>query len=182
MKQVRIPYSGTTIPPERTKADIEKMLRDYSIHDIQWTTFEGQTNLKFLWKFTIKGVQKQVRFQFSPPPIPSTKRSWTGMRYERVHVKLEATSYRLLWHYLKNKLEAVRWGLQSLEKEFLSQAVMSLPNGKTTTVGERIQEVYDAVSSPALEYKQTETEKREPKVIEVEPVTVESVDEEEKVK
>lgn len=173
-KQVRIPYSNTTIPPERTKADIEKMLRDYSIHDIQWTTLEGQTNLKFLWKFTIKGVTKQVMFQFSPPVIPSTKRSWTGMRYERVHVNLEATSYRLLWHYLKNKLEAVRCGLQSLEKEFLSQAVMSLPNGKTTTVGERIQEVYDVVSSPALEYKRTE-----PKIIEVESTTVESIDSEE---
>jgi len=170
-KQVRIPYSTTTIPPERTKADIEKMLKEYGIQDIQWTTFEGQTSLRFLWKFTIRGVEKQVMFQFSPPAIPSTKRSWTGMRYERVHVNLEATSYRLLWHYLKNKLEAVRWGLQSLEKEFLSQAVMSLPGGGSITVGERIQEVYAAVSSPALEYKQIE-----PKVVDVEPVDTEEVE------
>ena len=152
----RIPYSNTTIPPERTKADIEKMLKDYGIKDIQWTTLEGQTNLKFLWKFTITGVEKQVIFQFNPPTIPSTKRSWTGMRYERVHVNLEATSYRLLWHYLKNKLEAVRWGLQTLEREFLSQAVMQLPNGQTTTVGDRIQEVYAVVSAPALEYHKTD--------------------------
>ena len=171
---VKIPYSTTTIPPERTKADIEKMLKDYGIHDIQWTTLEGQTTLKFLWKFTIKGLERQVMFQFSPPVIPSTKRSWTGMRYEKVHVNLEATSYRLLWHYLKNKLEAVRWGLQSLEKEFLSQAVMQLPNGKTATVGERIQEIYDAVRSPALEYKRAE-----PKIIETEPIRVESVEESE---
>jgi hypothetical protein len=68
-------------------------------------------------------------------------------------VNLEATSYRLLWHYLKNKLEAVRWGLESMEKEFLSHAVVSLPNGSTTTVGERIQDVLETVRSPALEYK-----------------------------
>jgi hypothetical protein len=156
-KKIKIPYSNTTIPPERTKADIEKMLKEHGIQDIQWTTFEGQTTLRFLWKFTIKGVEKQVLFQFSPPIIPSTKRSWTGMRYEKVHVNLEATSYRLLWHYLKNKLEAVRWGLQSLEKEFLSQAVMNLPGGGSTTVGERIQAVYEVVSSPALEYRRDDS-------------------------
>ena len=42
------------------------------------------------------------------------------------------------------------------------------------TVGERIQEVYDAVSSPALEYKRTEDVKREPKIIEVESTEVET--------
>jgi hypothetical protein len=156
-----IPYSNTTIPPERTKADIEKLLKEHGVTDIQWTTFEGETTLRFLWKVTVKGVEKTIMFQFAPPVIPSTKRTWTGMRYERVNVNLEATAYRLLWHYLKNKLEAVRWGLESMEKEFLSHAVVSLPDGKQTTVGEHIQEVLSAVKSPALTYNP----QREDKII-----------------
>ena len=153
MKAQKIPYSNTTIPPERTKADIEKMLQEHGITDIEWTTYQGKTDLKFIWKVTVKGVQKEIMFRFSPPEIPATKRVWTGSRTERVHVNLLATSYRLLWHYLKNKLEAVRWGLESMEKEFLSHAVQSLPDGTTTTVGERIDEVYAAVRSPSLVYK-----------------------------
>lgn len=165
-QKVKIPYSNTTIPPERTKADIEKMLKEHGIEDIQWTTYKGKTVLKFLWKIQIQGVDKEIMFQFSPPLIPSVKRSWTGVRYERIHVNLEATSYRLLWHYLKNKLEAVRWGLESMEKEFLSHAVVSLPNGQETTVGERIEEVYRQVSSPALGYQKEESKIVEGEVVE----------------
>jgi hypothetical protein len=152
-KQVRIPYSGTTIPPERTKADIEKMLRAHGIQDIMWATYRGETALRFIWNLTVKGVEKEIMFEFKPPVIPAKKRVWTGMKTERINVTLDATAYRLLWHYLKNKLEAVKWGLESMEKEFLSHAVVSLPNGGTTTVGERIDDVLETVRSPALEYR-----------------------------
>lgn len=158
-KKLRIPYSQTTIPPERTKADIEKLLREHNIEDIQWTTYQGDATLRFLWKLEVKGVYKEIMFQFTPPIIPATKRVWTGTRTEKVQVQLTATSYRLLYWYLKNKLEAVQYGLESLEKEFLSHAVVALPNGKQVTVGERIQEVYEAVRSPALTYQPQSSEK-----------------------
>jgi len=152
-KQVRIPYSGTTIPPERTKADIEKLLRNNGISDILWATYHGETALRFIWHLTVKGVEKEIMFEFKPPVIPAKKRVWTGMRTERINVTLDATAYRLLWHYLKNKLLAVRWGLESMEREFLSHAVVSLPDGSSTTVGEHIQDVLETVRSPALEYQ-----------------------------
>ena len=163
-QKVKIPYSNTTIPPERTKADIEKMLKEHGIEDIEWTTYKGKTALKFLWKLNVQGVDKEIMFKFVPPIIPSVKRSWTGSRYEKIHVSLEATSYRLLWHYLKNKLLAVKWNLESMEKEFLSHAVVSLPNGQETTVGERIEEVYKQVSSPALGHTEN------PKIVDAEIV------------
>lgn len=164
VKQVRIPYSNTTIPPERTKADIEKLLKEHGIQDIQWQTYQGETRLAFIWHLTVKGVEKEVMFEFKPPVIPTTKRTWTGMRYEKVSVNLDATAYRLLWHYLKNKLEAVRWGLESMEKEFLSHAVVALPNGTKTTVGERIEEVLETVRSPSLTYQP-----QKDKIVDVEP-------------
>jgi hypothetical protein len=166
-KKVKIPYSGTTIPPERTKADIEKMLNDHNVSGIQWTTYQGKTSLKFIWKVMVKGVEKEILFSFTPPVIPSLKRSWTGTRYEKINVNLEATSYRLLWHYLKNKLEAVRWGLESMEKEFLSHAVTSLPDGTQRTVGDSIEDVLEVVRSPSLTYV-PQNGQQERKIIDVE--------------
>jgi len=158
MKQqpIRIPYSNTTIPPEKTQAEITTLLKKHGVSGIQWTDYQGETILRFMWRVTVKGVEKEIMFQFKPPVIPSKKRSWTGLRYEKINVNLDATAYRLLWHYLTNKLEAVRWGLESMEKEFLSHAVVALPDGKVTTVGENVNAVFEAVRSPQLTYQENE--------------------------
>lgn len=149
---VSIPYEHTTIAPEKTKAEIEKLLKDHGIQDIQWTTYKGDTVLRFLWHLNIKGVEKEIMFEFKPPIIETKRMINTKYGRTKATVQLEATAYRLLYWYLKNKLEAVKYGLQSIEKEFLSQAVVALPNGKETTVGESIESVLEAVRSPALVY------------------------------
>lgn len=161
-----IPYKGTTIPPERTKAEIEKLLKKHGVQDIQWTTFKGETMLRFLWKVTVKGVEKEIMFEFKPPVIQAKKRvfSRTDQRNIKAIVQLEATAYRLLFWYLKNKLVAVEFGLESMEKEFLSHAVVSLPNGQETTIGESIEAVFETVRSPALTYQ---PEKKESRIIDL---------------
>ncbi len=154
-KEPRIPYSDTTIPKERSKADIEKLLEEHGIQDVQWTKYHGETSLKFIWKLTVKGIEKEIMFMFTPPSIESKRRVWsqTDQKTIKATVQLENTAYRLMWHYLKNKLEAVRWGMETLEKEFLSHAVVSLPDGSVTTVGDDIQSVLESVRSPALTYQ-----------------------------
>jgi hypothetical protein len=164
-KEPRIPYSDTTIPKERSKADIELLLTNHGIKDVQWTTYHGETSLRFIWHLTVKGVEKEIMFQFTPPMIETKKRVWnqTDQRTIKATVQLENTAYRLLWHYLKNKLEAVRWGMETLEKEFLSHAVVSLPTGEVTTIGENITTVFETVRSPALTYQSEQ--KKEEKVV-----------------
>ena len=165
---MNIPYQHTTIAPERTKADIEKLLKEHGISDVQWTTYKGDTLLRFLWHLTIKGVEKEIMFQFTPPIIHTQKRIWSqqDQRTIKATVQLEATAYRLLFWYLKNKLDAVLYGLESMEKEFLSHAVVALPNGKEVTVGDSIEAVYEAVRSPALAYK-PEAKKDKSKIIDL---------------
>lgn len=160
--ELKIPYRDTTIPKERTKADIELLLTDHGVGDIQWTTYHGDTTLRFVWQLTVKGVQKEIMFQFTPPIITANKRIWsqTDQRTIKANVQLDNTAYRLLWHYLKNKLEAVRWGMETMEKEFLSHAVVSLPTGEVTTVGEHIHDVLEQVRSPALGYTPTKQENK----------------------
>jgi hypothetical protein len=166
---MNIPYSNTTIPPERSKADIEKLLKEHGITDMQWTNYKGDTTLRFLWQVTVKGVQKEIMFQFTPPRIEAQKRIWSqsDQRTIKATVQLEATSYRLMWWYLKAKLEVVQYGLESLEKEFLSHAVVSLPNGKVTTVGESVESVFEAVRSPALTYQPERTQVQDEKVVDI---------------
>jgi hypothetical protein len=165
----KIPYAETEISPERTKAEIEKLLKMNGVEDIQWTTMKGETTLKFFWDITLKGENKRILFEFKPPYIPAKRRTWQNNKYEIITVNLESQSFRLLWHYLKNKLDAVRWGLVSMEKEFLSQAIISLPNGTTTTVGDQITQVLDAVRQPALEQRSPQGERViEGKIIDVE--------------
>lgn len=167
MTSVKIPYEHTTIPPERTKGEIEKLLKDHGISDIQWTTYKGDTILRFLWHLTIKGIEKEIMFEFKPPIIDTKKMIQTKYGRTKATVQLEATAYRLLYWYLKNKLEAVQFGLQSIEKEFLSQAVVALPNGKETTVGESIESVLETVRSPALAYRPECEEEQNHKVIDL---------------
>jgi hypothetical protein len=43
------PYIDTTVPYERTKAEIEILLKSYGIKNIRWTTLEGQDDtLEFI--------------------------------------------------------------------------------------------------------------------------------------
>jgi hypothetical protein len=164
---MKILYEHTTIAPERTKADIDKLLGEHGIQGIQWTTYQGQSILRFLWQLTVKGVKKEIMFEFKPPLIETQKRVWSQQdnRTIKATVQLEATSYRLLFWYLKNKLEAVKYGLQSMEKEFLSQAVVSLPNGSKTTVGENILDVLETMRTPALMAPERSMEKSQAKEI-----------------
>ncbi len=65
----------------------------------------------------------------TPPALAHTNKAGV------TSVNMEA-SLRLMWWYLKVKLEAVRFGLESFEKEFLSSVLTNLPGGKVGTIGE----------------------------------------------
>lgn len=150
-KKTRIPYEGTTIPAERSKADIEMLLKTHGIKDIQWTTLKGETTLRFIHYVNVKGVEKGIIFEFRPPQIFVTKRTYNPKtnRYEKVQFVNEPVAYRLLLWYLKAKLEAVEYGLISLEKEFMSHISLALPEG-TTTVGEVITKAIETGSLERL--------------------------------
>lgn len=164
MKSSKLPYYNTTISQEQTKAEMEKLLKDHGIKDIQWTTYKGQTELKFLHRIQIKGVEREIGFVFRPPIILIPRRQYDSKfnRYVKVNVPHDAMSYRLLWWYLKAKLEAVEYGLETVEKEFMSHILVSLPDGSQSTIGENFIGVIDSANAlPAP----SETEPKEKTII-----------------
>ena len=127
------PYMDTEVPYERTKAEIEILLRSYGVKGIRWTSLEGQDDvLEFIVEATVQGVRRQLGIAVRPPHIYIQK---------KLHGKLVKTEninqeYRLLFHWIKSKVEAVVWGLSTVEREFLSEVLLKLPDGRQSTVGD----------------------------------------------
>ncbi len=127
------PYVDTTVLYERTKAEIEILLKSYGIKNIRWTTLEGQDDtLEFIIEAQVQGVKKQLGVAVKPPHIV-IKKKLHGKLVDTENINQE---YRLLFHWIKSKIEAVVWGLSTIEKEFLSEVLMKLPNGQQSTVGD----------------------------------------------
>ena len=165
----KIPYADTKISSEQTKAEIERMLKQNNIKNMQWTSLEGDDTLKFMQEVEVKGVKRRLIFQVRPPKIFTKKRSYNikAQRYEKITVPLEATAWRLVFWYLKNKLDAVKYGLSTLEQELMPQILTSLPDGSETTVGQIIEKAI-AEDRLAKLPAPDETETPERKVVEVE--------------
>ena len=152
------PYGNTAVPYERTKAAIELLLKSYGVKGIQWTSYQDVDDLKFIVEVSVHGVKKEIGIQVKPPQIKIRKRvAGRGL----VFTENRNQEYRLLYHWIKSKLEAVVWGLSTVEKEFLSQVIVSLPTGQSS-VGEVISSLIaeDRINSlPFLEGKKQSNEK-----------------------
>lgn len=109
---MKIPYEGTEIPATRTQGEIIGLLYGAGAEATRWSsTKDGATELEFI--FPVKG--QKVAFRIRTPMITDS----------RGRPKPDQTA-RLLWWWLKSQLEAIRYGLVSVEEAFLAHAVASL--------------------------------------------------------
>ena len=159
------PYKTTTVPWERTKGQIEKLLNDYGVEGTQWTNYKGHEDLKFIVKTEVRGIQREIMIEVKPPQMFIRKRvTHQGM----VKTENKNQAYRLLYYWIKSKLEAVIWGLSTIENEFLSHVTIALPDG-STTVGE-IMSGYIAEDKLKALPPPSPVDEKEPKVIEAEVI------------
>lgn len=129
------PYKNTSVPYEKTMTAINKLFTDYGVAGKQWTEYHGEEVLEFAVEVTVKNVKKEIHIRVKPPEIPITKRR---RGYGITHERNKNQEYRMMYYWLKSKLEAVAWGLATIEQEFLSQVMMALPDGTQQSVGEVI--------------------------------------------
>jgi hypothetical protein len=138
------PYAATEADPDKSRMQIDKLLREYGVSGVQWTTDydHNRVGLAFMVEAEVKGVKKQIGIKIEPPIFVAQRRTWNPRlgRYERVYAPNWAQSFRLLYWWLKAKLEAVAYGLASVEQEFLSQVMVKLPSGEMTTMGAALTE------------------------------------------
>ncbi|MBI4258854.1 MAG: hypothetical protein HY619_07850, partial [Thaumarchaeota archaeon] len=117
----KMPYEGTTISSAQSKVDIEAMLKEFGAEALRWTeTPESMKGLdcpilEFVVKTEIKGVEKHIGFRIKPPLLVQRKRQY-GRSGSMIETPALNQSMRLLWWWLKAKMEGVRFGLESIEE------------------------------------------------------------------
>lgn len=122
--------TGTVVPVERTKAEIERMLKAYGCSSFQsgWDTATQSAHVMFRHGETgvMLGIEmpKADEFSFTERGRKRTKESATEAWHAEVRRR-----WRALLLIIKAKMEAVECGITTLEKEFLADIVM--PNGQT---------------------------------------------------
>ena len=144
LKLIRPPYSDTGGDAEKTQQQITHLLRKYGVSQINWQVNYDleQVQLDFIIEYQKREDESvhRVAVRVKPPMFAATRRTWdpTLGKYKKVDMANWAQSMRLLYHWIKAKLEAVSFGLNSVEKEFLSDIVTTLPDGSRMTVWDMI--------------------------------------------
>lgn len=160
------PYQSTDVDPFKTQGQIQKMLQDYGAEAVSWVSdfTNNQVQLSFLIEIELHGVKRKIGVQIKPPTFLGTHKTWSSTKgYQKVHAPNWQQSMRLLYYYLKAKLEAISYGLVDAEKEFFAQVITKLPSGEQGTV-------WDLIGKSAIEnqLQAPEPETRKEKIIEAE--------------
>ena len=160
LKLTKPPYADTEVDAEKTQQQITQLLRKYGVSQVNWNVNYDleQVQLDFIIEYTKQEDQSihKVAVRVKPPMFAATRRTWdskTG-KYTKQEMANWAQSMRLLFHWIKAKLEAVSFGLNSVEKEFLSDIVTTLPDGSKMTVWDMISKQMEK-NGLMLEYKET---------------------------
>lgn len=142
----------TTVPSDRSRAEIEAILRRYGADQFMYGWDREQAVIGF------RTLSRQVRFKLPLPDRNSRVFTHTPERHSpRSPAQVEAAyeqavrqRWRALTLVIKAKLEAVETGITTFEDEFMAHIM--LPNGET--VGEwmspQIAHAYDTGSMPSM--------------------------------
>lgn len=128
----------TRVPAERTKAEIEALLRKHGADSF----FSGWGKDKAFIAFRME--TRNVKFEL---PIPDDRSSYSS---EDRRMQVIRSRWRALLLVVKAKLEAVESGITTFEEEFLAH--IQLPDGQT--VGQwmkpQIAEAYSSGQMPLM--------------------------------
>lgn len=159
------PYQNTDVDPFKTQGQIQKMLQDYGAEAVSWVSdfTNNKVQLSFVIEIELHGIKRKIGVQMQPPTFLGTHKTWSPTKgYQKVHAPNWQQSMRLLYYYLKAKLEAISYGLVDAEKEFFAQVITKLPTGEQGTV-------FDLIGHKAIENQLPAPEpERKERIIEAE--------------
>ena len=145
IRRKRAPYSDTLVPPEKSKSEIEQLLRDYGADGVQWTELFRENKLELRFILT-PDAGKPFIVKLSPPPFLAPRKTWNAEKgkHEIIQAPNWAQSLRLLKTYLKAKLESIAFGLRDVEEEFLADTIVRDRAGQERTVFEAVHIAIDS--------------------------------------
>lgn len=105
----KMPYETTKVSIEKSQKDINELLEKYGVTKRVWAS---ETNKFISLSFIIKKNNIEIPINVRINLI-TKKTSRTGKM-------LPEATYRLLYYYIKSRLEFVSYGLETLEEAFMS--------------------------------------------------------------
>jgi hypothetical protein len=134
---------GTSVPSEKSKAEIETVLRRYGATGF----LSGWDGRVAFVSFIMKDRQVKLRMMLPDPADRRFTQSQRGRRAPEVSHSLWEASCRQSWRamllVIKAKLEAIEAGISVFDDEFLAHIVM--PDGKT--VSEHVRPKLDQIAA-----------------------------------
>lgn len=126
-KITEMPYYGTSVSADRSRAQILRLLESYGIEGHQWTTVrKGEELLKFQLDMTVQGVQTKKMVMIKIPLIKARK--WNNRFYDLVEVP-RAQTLRIVYYALKAVLETTKYGVFKTEELLMAYILTQLPDG-----------------------------------------------------
>lgn len=131
------PYRNTRVSYEKSKSDIQEMLVEAGAVALNWKESvyslkkEAMPILEFGLEIKLNDRMTRFAVRINAKMLMTRK----GNRYS-AKVADPNASMRLLYWYIKARLEGVRWGLEDIFEAFFSRIINSLPDGTTATVVE----------------------------------------------
>lgn len=147
--------SQTEVSPEKTRSEIETVLKRYGASHFGYMTTPERVAIGF------QAHGKRVKFELPLPLLTDrvfTHRKngsfWvlrTSVQRDKAHSQAIRSCWRALLLVIKAKLEAVEAEITTFEEEFLAHIV--LPNGRTVAENllPRIAESYQTGEMPPLQ-------------------------------
>lgn len=107
------------------------MLKEFGAIDTAWADKNGQVILAFTMESEVKGRKAVLSVQIMPPLFAKERRTWDKNqgRYVKSYEANMSQSMRLLYHYLRAKLNAVAYGIRPFEEEFLAEINIQTDQG-----------------------------------------------------
>lgn len=121
-KPKNLPYYNTKVSVRDTITKIKELLAKYNLLGTQITEY-GKT---FKLVFALERNGKKYAFQFDII-IPNDP-------------KFSRQKFRAFYWHLKSRLEAVDFGLFTLQEIFMQELLVQLPDGEITTIKKALQE------------------------------------------
>ena len=147
----KTPYYGTKVDVEKSKTQIRDLLVKYGVSQQRWT--EDLENNQVMFEFFIKGDDRTYLVRLMPKPFVEEHKLWNSKKgkSETTEVPNWARAYRMLYAYVKAKVEAVKFGMHTIEEEFMPDIIVKNSQWQESTLADAI--LKSKEFAPMLEYK-----------------------------
>ncbi|MCL5732324.1 MAG: hypothetical protein M1285_02900 [Candidatus Thermoplasmatota archaeon] len=157
LKLTKPPYADTKVDAERTQQEITQLLRKYGVSQVNWQVNYDleQVQLDFVIEYQKREDQSihRVAVRVKPPMFAATRRTWDSKlgRYKKEEMANWARAYRMLYAYVKAKVEAIAYGMHTIEEEFMPDIIVRGEDGYEITLADAV--LKSKQFAPMLDYK-----------------------------